>query len=186
MNDDHTPAPDLVLEAEALAKANGFTGSCTRRTGSLLRTLAAAAEGTILELGSGCGVGSAWLASGLRPGSELVTVESDGRRHEVLGSLFDGRDDVVALRGGWRDALVHGPFALAFVDVSEAKDDGSGEVVEAMSIGGVMLLDDFTPGPLYRGQHDERWHRWMREPRLASCEILTAPGVAAIVATRIG
>jgi predicted O-methyltransferase YrrM len=96
-----------------------------------------------------------------------------------------GENRLDLVRGDWRDALSRGPFSLAFVDAGDAKDAGADEVVEAMTVGGLVVLDDFTPGPLYRGEHDERWHRWMLHPRLASSEILIAPGAAAILATRI-
>lgn len=186
MDTGYPPVPHLVAKAEELARLGGFTSSCGRRTGSLLSTLAAATSGRILELGSGCGVGSAWLASGMRGGSRLTTIELDRDRHEAVASLFAGLDDVAALHGDWRRALEGGPFDLAFVDVGEAKDAGSDRVISSMSVGGVILLDDFTPGPLFRGEFDERWHRWMRDPRLVSCELVLEPDTVAIVATRVG
>jgi predicted O-methyltransferase YrrM len=177
--------PHLVAQAESLAARMGFRNSCTPEFGRLLRTLAAAAQGSVLEIGTGCGVGSAWLLSGLPAGGRLVSVEYDEERHAAVSGLLGGESGFELLKGDWRDALSRGPFALAFLDVGEAKDEGADEVVELISVGGVVVLDDFTPGPLYRGEHDERWHRWMLHPRLASCEVLIAPGAAAILATKI-
>jgi predicted O-methyltransferase YrrM len=177
--------PDLVGQAESLATRMGFPNSCTPEFGRLLRTLAGAAQGPVLELGTGCGVGSAWLLSGLPAGGRLVSVEYDEDRHAAVGGLLGGHSRLELLKGDWRNALSRGPFALAFVDVGEAKDEGADDVIERISVGGVIVLDDFTPGPLYGGEHDERWHRWMLHPRLASCEILIAPEAAAILATKM-
>jgi predicted O-methyltransferase YrrM len=179
------PRPHLVQRAECLAARMGFPNSCTPEFGRLLRTLAGATRGTVLELGTGCGVGSAWLLSGLPEGGRLVSVDNDEDRHAAVSGLLGGESCFELLLGDWRDALARGPFALAFVDVGGAKDEGADEVVERMAVGGVVVLDDFTPGPLYRGEHDERWHRWMLHPRLASSEILLAPGAAAILATKL-
>ena len=121
----------------------------------------------------------------MRPGCELVTIERDARQYEAVASLFADNRSVSALAGDWREALIHGPYGLAFVDVGEAKDGGSDEVVGAMAIGGTILLDDFTPGPLYLGEHDQRWHRWMHHPQLVSTEVLTDEDLAALIAVRI-
>lgn len=178
--------PELVLQAEQLAAANDFSNSCTRRTGNLLRTLAASAAGTILELGTGYGVGSAWILSGMREGGKLLSIDLDAQRQEAVASQFAHLRNVEFVQGEWREALPHGPFDLAFVDAGGAKDGGADEVIAAVKIGGILVLDDFTPGPLYRGRHDERWHHWMQHPQLVSCEVLIDEGAAAIVATRVG
>jgi predicted O-methyltransferase YrrM len=48
------------------------------RTGSLLRTLAAAKpKGRFLELGTGTGIATAWLPAGMDAGSMLTTVDTD-------------------------------------------------------------------------------------------------------------
>src|SRR5437764_14300438 len=70
----------LLREADAL----GFRLSCEPLTGSLLRTLAASKPGgTLLELGTGVGVGTAWLLAGLSAGARLLSVDRDERVQEV-------------------------------------------------------------------------------------------------------
>ena len=185
MTDDYLILSELVIEAEKLAAENGFARSCSRRTGSLLRSLAASADRRILEVGSGYGVGSAWLASGMRPGCELVTVERNAHQHQAVASLLAAVPGITALHCDWREALTHGDFDLIFVDVGDAKDGGCDELISCLTIGGTAVLDDFTPGPRYMGEHDERWHRWMHHPQLLSCEVLTGEDVAAVVAVRV-
>src|SRR5436853_611551 len=69
MDDQTDPTPpavvaDLLCEAETL----GFRLSCEPLTGSLLRTLAASKPGgTLLELGTGVGVGTDWNACSAAP-----------------------------------------------------------------------------------------------------------------------
>ena len=170
------PEPEIVQLAAAHAAALGFSQSCTDETGRLLQTLASAViAGVIGELGTGCGYGTAWLASGLRAGVRLVTVEHDaqlaGAAREVLADPLD----VTVLEDDWRAALAHGPFQLLFVDVSEAKHGGMDEAIAALAPGGLALLDDLT-APEYwpaewRGKPDALRERWLNHPALQAVEL---------------
>src|SRR5207248_8601968 len=56
------PISAVIQDIEKAARAVDFTISSDIYTGSLLRTLAAAKPGgTLLELGTGCGMGTAWI-----------------------------------------------------------------------------------------------------------------------------
>src|ERR1700761_8182870 len=85
--DGVTGLPPLVERAGSLARHEGFGNSCRPEHGRLLLALAAGAA-AIGETGTGCGVGLAWLASGARPGTRLVSVEIDAERAELVASLF--------------------------------------------------------------------------------------------------
>src|SRR5256885_13837805 len=92
--DDLSPATDLppmVERAVGLARRVGFANSCRPEHGRLLHALAAGA-GTIGETGTGCGVGLAWLASGARPGTRLVSVEIDTERAGLEIGRASGRE----------------------------------------------------------------------------------------------
>ena len=74
----------IVAEGESL----GFRAASERRTGALLRILAASKPGgRLLELGTGTGVGTAWLLGGMDRAARLDTVDRDetvvavARRH---------------------------------------------------------------------------------------------------------
>jgi len=97
-----TDLPPLVERAVDLARRLGFANSCRPEHGRLLRALAAGA-GTIGETGTGCGVGLAWLASGARPGTRLVSIEIDAERAGLVASLFADLHHLAVLAGDWRE-----------------------------------------------------------------------------------
>ena len=181
--------PPEVLRALSLAESLGFTKSCTPEVGRLLRVLTAAAGlGVVAELGTGCGVGAAWMLSGLRDDQTFVSVDVDAARQARVSGLFN-RENARFLSGDWREALTKGPFNLVFTDVSEAKDEGCGEVVAATAKGGLIMLDDFTPEKYWpeawRGKPDGRRERWFRDSRLLTTEILVTERAAVLLAVRV-
>src|SRR5215468_7423108 len=85
MNDIEIMRIPAALEAiERETRQVGFTMGSEPRTGSLLRTLAATKPaGRILELGTGTGIGIAWLLAGMDAKSKLDSVDSDPRVLEI-------------------------------------------------------------------------------------------------------
>src|SRR5437870_9982013 len=84
--DDHEirQVPAVVDAIRRDTRQLGFTMASEPQTGSLLRTLAASKpSGRFLELGSGTGVGTAWLLAGMDERSGLDSVENDARVLEV-------------------------------------------------------------------------------------------------------
>src|ERR1700733_5825457 len=75
--------PELVAAAVARAASAKFALSCDPAVGGLLAVLAAhlPAGSRVLELGTGAGVGTAWIVSGLLPRTDVTvtTVERDAR-----------------------------------------------------------------------------------------------------------
>ena len=183
--------PPLVQQSTASARQMGFENSCIPEVGRLLGVLAAGVRGgTIGEVGAGCGVGAAWLASGLAADSRFVTVESDDGRAASAATLFQDRPNIRVLHGDWHAILPHGPFDLLFVDASPAKHDEPALVVESLRPGGLVVLDDLTSEeywpPEWRGQPDVVRQFWLNDERLSATEVLTTPRTAAILTTRIG
>jgi len=69
--------PAILLDTETL----GFKMASEPQIGSLLRTLAASKPGgRLLELGTGTGVGTAWLLDGMDAAARLETVDNDDTR----------------------------------------------------------------------------------------------------------
>ena len=61
-------------------------------------------------------MGLAWLASGARPGTRLVSVEIDAERAGLVADLFAGLPQVVIIPGDWREICPAGPFDLLVLD----------------------------------------------------------------------
>jgi predicted O-methyltransferase YrrM len=186
--------PETVYRAEALATAMRFDQSSLREVGRLLAMLVAQRpRGRVAEVGTGCGVGTAWIASALGPEGALVTVESDEERAAAVARLFAEEPQVRVVHGDWHTALLpEAPFDLLFFDGGQWKRGDvvaeSEAVLDLVAPSGVIVIDDMTPEALWpeewRGRPDPVRDFWLADPRLRAAEILTTPRTAAIVATK--
>ena len=170
----------LVVRAQAAARELGFAKSCRDEDGLLLHILAAGrGVERVGEIGTGVGVGTAWLASALAPGTPLYTAELDATRAAAAMSLFAEDPDVHVLTGDWREVLpTHAPFDLIFVDGGHAKDDPDA-VLGLATLGATLVMDDFSAdweGP------DPRRERWLAHPRVAVIELSTGANARMLLA----
>lgn len=179
--------PPLVATALDLSRQRGFITSTRNETGRLLATLAASRTGTLAELGTGCGVGSAWLSSGAAEGVRIVSAELDPALAEVVQKLFADVDNVEVTSGDWSTLERYAPFSLLFVDVRDVKRSVD-IVADLMEPGGIAVLDDFTPSPywppIYEGKVDRVREEWLTDARFTAVEVLIDAGTSIIIATR--
>jgi predicted O-methyltransferase YrrM len=171
-----------------------FDRSSIPEVGRLLAMLTAARpRGRFAEIGTGCGVGSAWIASALGPEAMFVTVENDEERAAAAGRLFEQLPNLRVLQGDWHVLLPpEGPFDLVFFDGGQWKRGDvaaeSEHALELVAPGGVVVIDDLTPEALWpedwRGRPDPAREFWLEDPRLRAVEIQTTPRTAAILATK--
>lgn len=154
--DDPEALTAIMAESERL----GFTMASEPRTGSLLRTLASAKPGgTMLELGTGTGIATAWLLDGMDARSRLITVEQDGALVSVARAHLGGdfrvtfyEDDaaaVLAKLGGER-------FDLIFADTWAGKYTHLDEALGLLSEGGLYVVDDMLPQANWPEGHAEK------------------------------
>jgi predicted O-methyltransferase YrrM len=180
--------PPLVRRALDLSRDQGFVSSTRHETGRLLATLAATRGGTMAECGTGCGVGSAWLRSGMRPDARIVTAELEHRLAEAVRAIFAEDPQVEVLQADWTTLREYAPFSLLFLDVREAKQNGPDSVAELVEPGGIVVLDDFTPcegwPPVYEGRVDTVRQQWLTDPRFTTVEVMVAADSAVLLATR--
>ncbi|MET9557311.1 class I SAM-dependent methyltransferase [Streptomyces sp. NPDC006645] len=180
--------PERVVAAERMAFEAGFRLSCIPEVGRLLRVAAAAKPGGVVaESGTGSGVGTAWLHSGLAGGARLVTVERDEELARRAAGLFADDERVSVLTGDWRLLERHAPFDVFFCDGGGKRDDPQ-RVVDLLAPGGLLIMDDFTPSPdwppRFEGEVDELRHFYLTHPELDATDVLTTPASSAVVATR--
>jgi predicted O-methyltransferase YrrM len=129
----------------------GFRLSCDDDVGRLLAVLAAAVRfgGRILEIGTGMGVGLAWMVAGLgdRDDVEVVTIEFDpARSADAHSQGWPTCVDFVV--GDAIDLLPSlGLFDLIFADAEGGKWYGLELTIDALAPGGLLVLDDLQPSP---------------------------------------
>ncbi len=178
----------MVARALDLSRRRGFVTSSRSETGRLLAALAASRTGTLGECGTGCGVGAAWLSSGARTGSKVVTAEVDAGLAEAVGELFAADSRVEVITGDWVALRDHGPFSMLFLDVRDAKHSGADVVAELLQPGGIVVLDDFTPcstwPPMYEGRVDTMRETWFLDERFNTVEVMVATDAAVLIAAR--
>ena len=177
--------PDRVAAAQAAARDAGFELSCDPRVGELLSVLSAAVRhgGSILELGTGAGVGLAWIVAGLgdRTDVSVTSVEIDPQLVRVAASL-DLPDYVDVLVADGVDLLsAESRWSLIFADAPAGKWDGLDQTIAALDPGGILLVDDMTPpefvSDLHRNKTIEARETLLSDARLRSVEIDWASGL---------
>ena len=142
--------PDVVSRAFDVSRKHGYVSFCRNETGRLLATLAATRAGTLAEFGTGTGVGTAWLRSGIRPDARILTAELDATLAEAAGEIFAGDDQVEVLSADWSTMRDRGPFSLLFLDAREPKNAGADTIIDLFEPGGV---DYFAVGGNFFSRH---------------------------------
>lgn len=171
-----TGIPRPVAEAKRRAVAGFFAGSCTDEVGRFLAAIAASLPpaARILEIGTGFGVGTAWIVSGLgdRTDVDVLSIEIDEQRAEAARAY----DWPPYVRLGAADAetavRMSDVFDLVFADALPYKYHHISAALESLRPGGMLIVDDM------RG-------RSPRDPNLPSIqalrqELLDNPALAAV------
>ena len=154
---DPPQALEGILAATAALK---FGMASEPRTGALLSVLAASKPGgRLLELGTGTGIATAWLLSGMDAASILISVDTDpqaqGVAHESLGQ--DPRLTLVLEDGA--EFLRRRPplsFDLVFADAMPGKYEALDDALAVIKPGGFYVIDDMLPQPNWPEGHAEK------------------------------
>ena len=190
----HPPdLPEIVNRAFDVSRRAGYVSFCRNETGRLLAMLAATRDGTMAEFGTGCGVGTAWLRSGVRghKGSEkarIVTAELDPKLAEAAAEIFRDDEQVEVLAADWSTLLDKGPFSLLFLDSGEPTEVTVDAIADLVEDGGIVVLDDFTPcevwPPVTYGRVDSLREEWLTDERFTTVEVMVASDASTLIATR--
>ena len=180
--------PAVVSRAFDVSRRSGYASFCRNETGRLLATLAATRTGTLAEFGTGTGVGTAWLRSGIRGDARILTAELDPGLAEAAARIFEDDDQVEVLAADWSTLRDRGPFSLLFLDAREPKDSGADTIIDLVEPGGVVVLDDFTPcqswPPIFAGRVDAVREQWLTDERFTTVEVMVAPDASVLIATK--
>ena len=149
--------PEVLADIQRDTEASGFTMASEPSTGALLRALAASKpSGRFLEIGTGTGIGTAWLLAGMDQSSHLDSVDNDAlvqaiaRRHlgndpRVTFHLEDGADFLRREAAGGYDFIYADAWPGKFTDLDAA--------LALVRVGGMYFIDDLLPQPNWPDGH---------------------------------
>ncbi|GAA4681166.1 O-methyltransferase [Nocardioides nanhaiensis] len=181
--------PEIVRRAFDVSRRAGYVSFCRNETGRLLAMLAATRDGTMAEFGTGTGVGTAWLRSGVRgEKARIVTAELDPRLAGAAAEIFTDDPQVEVLAADWSTLLDRGPYSLLFLDSGEPTEVGVDAVANLVEDGGIVVLDDFTPcemwPPIAYGRVDTLREQWLTDERFTTVEVMVASDASTLIATK--
>lgn len=148
------PALAAILnETERL----GFGMPSEPLVGALLRVLAASKPGgRFLELGTGTGIATAWLLSGMSQDSTLVSVDNDEKVQRVAAQMLGDDERLQLVHADGLDYLSKQPaesFDIVFADAMPGKYEGLNLSLNLVRPGGIWIGDDLLPQPNWPEGH---------------------------------
>ena len=190
MNDlNATDAPDVLDALRRDTDLVGFAMASEPRTGSLLRTLAASKPaGRLLELGTGTGVGTAWLLAGMDSRSHLDSIDTDARvqaiarRHlghdaRVTFHVADGAEFLQQSRPE--------QFDFIYADAWSGKFSHLDRALSLLRVGGIYFVDDLLPQPNWPEGHAPKVpiliDQLERQPGFVATKLAWASGLMILV-----
>lgn len=188
--------PPTAAALRQRAVESKFPFSSEDSTGELLAVLAASLRpgGRICELGTGLGVGLAWIVAGLQPRTDVsvFTIDNDLNR-TALAQEADWPKWVQFITG---DATIElpqlGRFDLIFADAEGGKWYGLDVTLSSLEPAGMLVLDDLEPQEwksepeknAHRQKMDEIRDRLYNDPELVVTELSFGSGL--LLAVRRG
>jgi predicted O-methyltransferase YrrM len=176
------------------AAAAGFDASLDDRVGQLLTVLAASKPaGRFLELGTGIGVGAAYLLRGADAASRLLTIELDPTLSAIArAQITDQRVSWLIGDGGeWLEQADEADrFDLAFADTWPGKFTHLDRAIQLVAPAGYYVIDDLLPQPNWPADHQLAVDRLIAglesHPELATVRLDWASGVMVCTRTADG
>lgn len=164
---------------------SNFSMPSERKTGSLLRTLAAAKpNGRFLELGTGTGLSTAWILSGMDVGSSLISVDNEADAQEIARKYLGEDSRVTFLCEDGAQVIQNeksGSFDCIFADAWPGKYYLLEETLDLLKIGGLYVIDDMNPQPNWPEGHDAKAAKLLSKldnsEHLSVCRMQWATGI---------
>jgi predicted O-methyltransferase YrrM len=143
--------PSALQDIEVATEAAGWTRISGPITGSLLRTLAASkVGGSLLELGTATGVGTAWILDGMHETSHLVTVDANESR-SAIAQRYLGHDPRITFKVmdgiAFMQSSQEASFDFIFADIPPGKFHHLDEALRLLKPGGIYIIDHLLPEP---------------------------------------
>jgi predicted O-methyltransferase YrrM len=153
----YIPVPPQLSSIMERTREIQFPMASEPLMGAMLRMLAASKpNGRFLELGTGTGISTAWLLSGMDAASTLISVDNDSTVQQVAGkSLRDDGRLALVTSGGLEYLRDQAPesFDFVFADAIPGKYEGLEEALSVVKVGGFYVIDDMLPQPNWPDGH---------------------------------
>lgn len=152
--------PASLEQIETRSKNLDFGMASDPRTGALLAALVTSKPGgRFLELGTGTGIGTAWLLSGMDAGSTLISVDVRSEFQAVAEEVH-GHDTrlTLILEDGIQFLHKQQPqsFDLIFADAMPGKYEALDRALALVKPGGFYIIDDMLPQANWPEGHDAK------------------------------
>lgn len=152
--------PASLARLEAETRTIDFPMASDTLTGSLLRTLVAAKPGgNFLELGTGTGMGTAWLLDGMDATSRLLTVERNALFSDIARRHLGADPRVTFYQGDGAECILTqqpASFDLIFADTQPGKFHLLDETLALLKSGAFYVIDDLEPRDTWDEGHAPR------------------------------
>jgi predicted O-methyltransferase YrrM len=190
MNETHLIKPPPALkEIEARSSGLDFGMASEPLTGALLSALAASKPaGRLLELGTGTGISTAWLLTGMDSFATLISVDNSAVFQAVAKAVHghDPRLSLVVEDGiEFLCKQTQSSFDLVFADAIPGKYESLDEALALVKPGGFFVIDDMLPQPNWPEGHDKKaealLERLSRETAFQISPLAWASGIVVLV-----
>jgi len=151
--------PEVYEKIRSATDELKFNMASDLQTGSLLKTLVASKPwGRFLELGTGTGLATSWIVSGMDENSSLISIDNNKSLMDVAeGHIQDARIEFIVADGyEWISKYSGSKFDLIFADAMPGKYDLFEETISMLNGNGFYIIDDMLPQPNWPVGHDER------------------------------
>lgn len=177
--------PEHLESIESDTYESGFSMPSERKTGSLLKTMAASKPGgKFLELGTGTGLSTAWLLSGMDANSSLLSVDNQEEIQKIARTHLDYDSRVTFLCEDGAEVIEHqepATFDLIFADAWPGKYNLLDKTLSLLKMGGLYIIDDMSPQPNWPEGHDakaaELLTKLNKYDHLSVCRMQWATGI---------
>lgn len=158
-NDGVDRLPKGFADIQLASQAIGFSMPSDLQTGALLKTLVGSKpSATVLEIGTGTGLATAWLLAGMDANSTLLSLDSE-KTYQVIAEQWLGDDKRLKLictdAGNWLEEKREQAFDLIFADAWPGKYANLDDTLNLLSAGGLYVIDDMLPQPNWPEGHGD-------------------------------